>query len=176
MFLDRLLKPRPATVAGEKLYGSAVAQARSARFYAEWGVRDSLEGRFELFTLHVVLLVERLKGQGEAAAETSQAVFDAYVRGLDDAFRQIGVSDTAVGKKMKKLAGAFYGRLKTYDEAFATLPGTDALEAALARTVFEERGAGQVAALAEYVRSTREALAAQPLETLLNGEVQWPSV
>jgi cytochrome b pre-mRNA-processing protein 3 len=32
------------------------------------------------------------------------------VKGLDDAFREIGVSDTAVGKKMKKLAGAFYGR------------------------------------------------------------------
>lgn len=176
MFLDWLLKPRPATQAGEKLYASATAQARSSRFYAQLGVRDSMEGRFELFTLHVVLVIERLKGQGEAAAETSQAVFDSYVRGLDDAFREIGVSDTAVGKKMKKLAGAFYGRLKTYDEAFATLPDPAELDAALARTVFEERGEGDVAAVSAYVRSAREALAEQSLDALLNGEVQWPNV
>ncbi|MBI1685627.1 ubiquinol-cytochrome C chaperone family protein [Caulobacter hibisci] len=176
MFLDRLLKPRPARIAGEKLYTAAVAQARSPRFYAELGVRDSLEGRFELFTLHVVLVMERLKGQGEAAGETSQAVFDSYVRGLDDAFRQIGVSDTAVGKKMKKLAGAFYGRLKTYDEAFATLPETADLDAALARTVFEERGEGDIVAVSAYVRSARDGLAGQSLDDLLNGEVQWPSV
>lgn len=175
MFLDRLLKPRPAKLAGEKLYASAVAQARSSRFYAELGVRDSMEGRFELFTLHVVLVIERLKGQGDAAAETSQSVFDSYVRGLDDAFRQIGVSDTAVGKKMKKLAGAFYGRLKTYDEAVAGLPDDTAVRDFLARTAFEERGEGDVTALSAYLTKARQALAGQPLDGLLQGDVTWPN-
>ena len=174
MFLDRLLKPRPAKAAGSKLYASAAAQARSAPFYARMGVRDSIEGRFELFTLHVVLLLERLKGRGEPAAEVSQATFDAYVHGLDDAFREIGVSDTAVGKKMKKLAGAFYGRLKAFDEAAASLPDRAALAGMLARTAFEERGEGEVAALTDYVVAARDRLAAQPLETLLQGEAQWP--
>jgi cytochrome b pre-mRNA-processing protein 3 len=175
MFLDRLLKPRPAKAAGAKLYASAVAQARSAAFYRDFGVRDSLEGRFELFSLHVIFLIERLKGQGDAAAETSQAVFDSYVKGLDDAFREIGVSDTAVGKKMKKLAGAFYGRLKTYDEAIATLPDTAAVGDFLARTAFEERGEGDVAALSAYLIQTRAALAEQSLDALLQGDVTWPN-
>lgn len=174
MILDRLLKPRPAKAAGGKLYASAVAQARSAPLYVQMGVRDSIEGRFELFTLHVVLLLERLKGQGEAAAEVSQATFDAYVRGLDDAFREIGVSDTAVGKKMKKLAGAFYGRLKAFDEAVASLPDSAALSAMLARTALEERGDGDVAALSAYVVAARDHLAAQPLESLMQGEATWP--
>jgi cytochrome b pre-mRNA-processing protein 3 len=174
MFLDRLLKPRPAKAAGGKLYASAAAQARSAPLYARMGVRDSIEGRFELFTLHVVLLLERLKGQGEPAAEVSQATFDAYVHGLDDAFREIGVSDTAVGKKMKKLAGAFYGRLKAFDAAAASLPDRTDLTGMLARTAFEERGEGDVAALTDYVVAARDQLAAQPLETLLQGEAQWP--
>jgi hypothetical protein len=39
---------------GGKLYAAAVAQARSAAFYRDFGVRDSLEGRFELFSLHVI--------------------------------------------------------------------------------------------------------------------------
>lgn len=175
MFLDRWLKPRPAKAAGAKLYAGAVAQARSATFYRDFGVRDSMEGRFELFSLHVIFLIERLKGQGDAAAETSQAVFDSYVKGLDDAFREIGVSETAVGKKMKKLAGAFYGRLKAYDEAVATLPDLAGMTGFLARTAFEERGEGDIAALAAYVIKTREALAEQPLESLLQGDVTWPN-
>ncbi|ALL13635.1 ubiquinol-cytochrome C chaperone family protein [Caulobacter henricii] len=175
MILERLLKPRPSKAAGAKLYASAVAQARSAPLYREMGVRDSLEGRFELFTLHVVLLLERLKGQGDLAAETSQAVFDAYVRGLDDAFREIGVSDTAVGKKMKKLAGAFYGRLKAFDEAVAGLPDRAALAEMIGRTVLEERGEGDVQALMDYVVAARESLAAQSLTALLQGEAQWPN-
>lgn len=175
MFLDRWLKPRPAKAAGAKLYACAVAQARSPAFYRDFGVRDSMEGRFELFSLHVIFLIERLKGQGEAAAETSQAVFDSYVKGLDDAFREIGVADTAVGKKMKKLAGAFYGRLKTYDEAVASLPDEVATRDFLARTAFEERGEGDVAALTAYLIKTRSALAGQPLEALLQGDVTWPT-
>jgi len=175
MILDRLLKPRPAKAAGAKLYASAVAQARSAPLYATMGVRDSLEGRFELFTLHVVILLERLKGQGDLAAETSQAVFDAYVRGLDDAFREIGVSDTAVGKKMKKLAGAFYGRLKAFDEAAASLPDRTALGEMIGRTVLEERGEGDAEALTTYVVAARDSLAAQSLDALLQGEAQWPN-
>ena len=175
MFLDRWLKPRPAKAAGAKLYAGAVAQARSAAFYRDLGVRDSLEGRFELFSLHVIFLIERLKGQGDAAAETSQAVFDSYVKGLDDAFREIGVSDTAVGKKMKKLAGAFYGRLKAYDDAVASLPDVTATQQFLTRTAFEERGEGDLSALASYVIKTREALAKQPLDAVLQGDVTWPN-
>jgi cytochrome b pre-mRNA-processing protein 3 len=174
MFLDRWLKPRPAKAAGAKLYAGAVGQARSATFYRDFGVRDSMEGRFELFSLHVIFLIARLKGQGDAGAETSQAVFDSYVKGLDDAFREIGVADTSVGKKMKKLAGAFYGRLKSYDDAVAALPDPAGVTDFLARTAFEARGEGDVAALTAYVINTRGALAEQPLETLLQGEAQWP--
>ena len=174
MFLNRLFKPRPAKAAGGKLYASAVAQARSPAFYAQMGVHDSMEGRFELFTLHVALLLERLKGQGDSAAEVSQETFNAYTRGLDDAFREIGVSDTAVGKKMKKLVGAAYGRLKAFDEAAKALPDRSVMSAALARTAFEERGEGDVAALTDYVVAARDQLAALPLETLLQGEAQWP--
>ena len=174
MFLNRLFKPRPAKAAGGKLYASAAAQARSAAFYAKMGVHDSMEGRFELFTLHVALLLERLKGQGESAAEVSQETFNAYTHGLDDAFREIGVSDTAVGKKMKKLVGAAYGRLKAFDQAANALPDRAVLSAALARTVFEERGEGDLAALTDYVVAARDRLTALPLETLLQGEAQWP--
>lgn len=168
MFFDRLFKPRPARIAGQALYAAAAAQARQAGFYTALRTPDTREGRFELYTLHVVLLVERLKGQGEAAAETSQALFDAYLRGLDDAFRELGVGDLSVGKKMKKLGEAFYGRLRAYEEA----RDPAAVEALLARTVGEGADA---TGLARYVAAARDHLAGETLERLLAGSVTWPS-
>lgn len=171
MFLDRFFRPRPAKAAGGELYLNAAAQARRPALYLAMRTPDTREGRFELYTLHVILLVERLKGHGEQAAETSQGVFDAYVRGLDDAFRELGVGDLSVGKKVKKLGQAFYGRLRAYEAAFAALPCRKELEAVIGRTIGEEADAP---ALADYLLTARDHLAAQPLDQLLAGSVTWP--
>ena len=45
------------------LYGAIVAQARSVAFYADYGVPDTVEGRFDLIVLHLVLLLHRLDRQ-----------------------------------------------------------------------------------------------------------------
>ncbi|HEX6860449.1 MAG TPA: ubiquinol-cytochrome C chaperone family protein [Caulobacteraceae bacterium] len=169
MFLDRLFKPRPAKTAAAGLYAAATAQARLPIFYTTLSVPDTREGRFEMYTIHVILLIERLKGQGEAAAETSQAVFDAYLRGLDDAFRELGVGDLSVPKKMKKLGEAFYGRLRAYEKAFAQLPDHGELEALIGRTI----ESADHPALARYVVAARDHLADQPLDELLTGKVTW---
>ena len=59
--LKRFFQPRPARIAGEALYAAAAAQARTPGFYRELGVQDTREGRFELYTLHVILLMDRLR-------------------------------------------------------------------------------------------------------------------
>jgi len=170
--LKSLFKPRPAQVAGRALYARVVEQARSPALYRDLGAPDTVEGRFELYSLHVVLLLERLRLQDDQAAETSQALFDTYVRALDDALREMGVGDLAVGKKMRKLGEAFYGRAKSYLAALEALPDRAPLEALLGRTVYagaEDRSA----ALADYLLAQRETLAAIPTERLNAGEVTW---
>lgn len=173
MILDRLLKPRPAKAAGAALYGAAVSQARQPALYAPGLVPDTREGRFELYTLHVILLVERLKGEGETAAETSQALFDAYVRGLDDAFRELGVGDLAVPKRMKTLGQAFYGRGRSYEQAFAALPDRTTLTALVGRTLLEGVEGARTGAMAGYILASRQALAGQATPSLLAGEASW---
>jgi cytochrome b pre-mRNA-processing protein 3 len=173
MLLDRLLRPRPAVGAGRALYGRAVEQARAPGLYADLGAPDTVEGRFELYSLHVVLLLDRLRGHGEAATDVSQALFDTYVKGLDNALREMGVGDLAVGRKMRKLGEAFYGRGKSYEAAFAALPDTAQLEALLARTVYEGADPAPLPRMAAYVLGQRAALAAQDLAQLLTGEVAW---
>ncbi len=172
----RLFRSNPAKAAGRKLYVAVTAQARQPAFYAELGAPDTLEGRFELYNLHMVLLLHRLKGLGGQAAETAQVLFDAYVSALDDALREMGVGDLSVGKKMRKLGEAIYGRVKNFDAAFSGAPDAEALDALIVRTVYAGRENVHAGALADYVRRSVAALAAEPLESLLEGRSAWPPI
>ena len=176
MLLDRLFRPRPALNAGRALYARAVEQSREPALYSAFGAPDTVEGRFEVYSLHVVLLLDRLRGQGEPAAEISQALFDTYVEGLDDALREMGVGDLAVGRKMRKLGEAFYGRCKSYEAAFQALPDAAPLQALLTRTVYAEVDAAPAPRLTAYVLAQRAKLADQALDRLLGGEVDWAAV
>ncbi len=173
MILERLFRPRPAREAGRRLYADVVRQARRPEFYEALAAPDTVEGRFELYSLHVVLLLERLKGQGPAAAEIAQALFDTYVKALDDALREMGVGDLSVGKKMRKLGEAFYGRVKSYEAALAALPDQAELAAVIGRTVYAETAEPPVAKMVAYVLRQREALAAQSPDQLATGAVAW---
>lgn len=175
MFLDRLFRPKPAQIAGRALYASVVAQSRTPAFYLEFGAQDTPTGRFEVYSLHVVLLLDRLKRNGPAAADTAQALFDTYVRSLDDALRELGVGDLSVGKKMRKLGEAFYGRVKSYQDAFAALPDETELTELLGRTIYADASAAAEPRLRAYVLAQKAALAALPLDGFLAGEVQWAS-
>lgn len=161
--------------AGRELYVAAVSQARRPAFYAEMAAPDTVEGRFELLNLHVVLLVDRLSGEGRVAAQTSQALFDAYVSDLDAALREMGVGDLSVGKRMRELGRAFYGRAAACHEAFAALPDQRPLRSLVERTILDGRPGANGSALAGYLARARRALAAQDLETLLTDGAAWPS-
>ena len=176
MVLDRLFRPRPALIAGRALYAEAVEQARAPALYGELGAPDTVEGRFEVYSLHVVLLLDRLRGHGELATEVSQALFDAYLKDLDHALRELGVGDMSVGRKMRKLGEAFYGRGKAYEGAFAALPDTSELAALLTRTVYADADPEPTPRLVAYVLDQRAVLAGQPLERLLAGEVDWRAI
>jgi cytochrome b pre-mRNA-processing protein 3 len=176
MLIERLFARRPAKAAGQALYASAAGQARNPGFYLAMGAPDTPEGRFELYTLHVVLLLHRLKGQGDQAAETAQVVFDAYVRALDGALHELGVGYTKVPKRMKQLGSTFYGRVKAYEEALASPQPGEELEALVGRTVLADAGGGDARALAAYAAEAVRMLAAQPLDSLLQGRLDWPAV
>lgn len=175
--LKRLFRPNRAYEAGQALYRTAAAQARDPVFYADVGAPDTVEGRFELYMIHVILLAMRLRGHGARAGETSQVMFDAFLRGLDDAMREMGVGDLSVGKKMRKLGEAFYGRAKRYD---AAIDDPAELQALVRRTLYADVEAPAAetgaAAVAAYVRRAHEVLAAQPMDALLAGEAHFPQV
>jgi cytochrome b pre-mRNA-processing protein 3 len=175
LIFEKLFRRGPSRIAGEMLYQAAIDQARQVAFYADLKAPDTVEGRFELYTLHVVLLLHRLKGQGAVATETAQALFDAYVQALDDALREMGVGDLSVGKKMRKLGEAFYGRAKAYQ---AALEAGDraALAALISRTVYVDQNDAAADRLADYVQRSAALLATLGLEPVLASDLAWPEI
>jgi cytochrome b pre-mRNA-processing protein 3 len=171
--LKRLFRPHPTDDVGRKLYAAVVEQARTPALYETLGAPDTVEGRFEVYSLHVVLLLDRLSEPGDQAKVTAQALFDTYVQALDHTLREMGVGDLSVGKKMRKLGEAFFGRAKSYHAAFAALPDTALLQELLGRTVYDGVDASQLPALTDYVTAQREHLAAQPIAGVLQGRVDW---
>lgn len=131
-----LLRRRPYERTGFELYGAAVAAARAPAYYAGGGVPDTTAGRFELISLHVAVLIRRLRRFGDKPAqELAQSIFDAMFSDMDVTLREMGVGDLGVGKRVKFLWEGFHGRAQAYA---AALDAGDmaGLEAALARNVW----------------------------------------
>ena len=141
------------------LYRQAVAQARRPEFYAGCGVPDTAEGRFELLTLHVLLLWRWLRRQpGEEKARLAQAVVDTCFTDIDRNLREMGVGDLSVGKHVKRIAGSFLARTRDLAKALDRRDA-DAVAAILARNLEEPgRPAADAAALARYALAQDAAL------------------
>lgn len=154
-----------------EIYGAVVAQARHPAFFAGAGVPDTPEGRYELIVLHLFLVLERLRGAGDAAVEPSRLVIETFVTDMDDQMREMGVSDLAVPKKVKRAAALFYERSEAYRMALGE--GTpDALAVAL-HLAFPTTGE-RAARLAVYVRTVADALAGQDADALFAARVAFP--
>ncbi|WP_395647361.1 ubiquinol-cytochrome C chaperone family protein [Terricaulis sp.] len=147
----------------ERLLSTVTAVSRQPGFYGAGRVPDTLEGRFELLTLHAVLALVRLKASPEAAP-LAQSFTDRLFRQFDAGLREDGVGDLTVPKKVRKLAGDFYGRLHAYA---AALEGEDAsgLQLAIERNIVGE-GAAFAAALAGYASEVTKRQAAGSLDSL----------
>jgi cytochrome b pre-mRNA-processing protein 3 len=156
----------------DTLFARVAEASRRPALYIEGGIPDSFEGRFESLTLHLLLVLRRLRELPPPAAELAQELVDACFAYLELGFRNGGVSDVAVPKKMKKIGQMFYGRLQAYEAALAA-PGLDALSQALGRNACAPQAAP---ALAAFVRAGQEVLAAADLEALLHREELFPAL
>jgi cytochrome b pre-mRNA-processing protein 3 len=170
MILQRLFgrkKPDPC----DALYATIVAAARQPKFYAEWQVPDTLDGRFDIMILHVFLVIERLRALGEGASTLSQALTDRFFAEMDSALREVGVGDLVVGKKVRKMAEAYIGRAKAYTAALSK--GESELAEALSRNVYAGVQASNAPQLARWSLQARSVLANYSLQQFKTGQVRF---
>jgi cytochrome b pre-mRNA-processing protein 3 len=170
----KLFRRRPAPTI-ETLYGVIVAQARQPAFYAEYGVPDTVEGRFDMIVLHLALVVRRLRREGEGGRTVSQGVFDAFCADMDRNLREMGLSDMAVPRRMRRFGEAFYGRAAAYDRALDE-PGVDAgaLARAVGRNLYGDEGHAGAAALAAYIEAAEQALLQTNGAEIIRGGFRFP--
>lgn len=163
-------------------YTNIMAKARQPAHYGSGGVPDSFDGRFDYLSVLVHLVLRRLRSEGVARDDIGQALFDVFFRDMDQAMREAGIGDMGVGKKIRKMAQAYYGRAAAYDTAMgkaapaeATPERRTALTEVLSRNLYpdtpEQADAQKLAALADDLLAQEAALASRSLDDILAGRV-----
>jgi cytochrome b pre-mRNA-processing protein 3 len=154
-----LFRKSTAPDAAFEAYRSIVAQSRQEKFYADWGVPDTVTGRFDMISLHLALRLRRLKGDS-ASQPFGQALVDLFFRDMDRSLRELGVTDLGVPKKVKTMGNIFYGLVGALGDAVDSGDAA-AVEAVLVKNIY---GAANphAATLAAYLLDEAHRLAAEP--------------
>ena len=180
MIWKRFFASQPRNAYAWPLYEAIVAQARQPGLYRDLGVPDSLDGRFEAVVLHLVLVLRRLKRDFPEGVDLAETLQEAFFDDMDRSLREMGAGDLGVGKRVKRMAEGFMGRLGSYEAALDSLPvdGEAGLREALRRNVFGTlpEGAGDLAGLATYTLTQVSVLDAQDGVALRQGRIAFADV
>src|SRR5262249_14079225 len=164
--------PRRDTIS--TLYGTIVAQVRLPCFYREYGVADTVNGRFDLLVLHLATVLDRLAEDAELR-NTGPALFVRFCKDMDHNLREMGIGDLSVPKEMHRIGEAFYGRAQVYRSALAA-QGTELLVEALTRNVYGGTSVALAAParLAAYIKEAVRELRGQRPADFMAGKLRLP--
>jgi cytochrome b pre-mRNA-processing protein 3 len=153
--LNALRRASARARAARSLYDALIFQARRPVFFADFGVPDSIDGRFDMVTLHAWLVLDRLRAAD--LMPLAERLRDTIFIGFDEALRDLGAGDMGMGRKIKAMREAFNGRMQAYDSA----DGETALAAAIVRNVFRgnEQRQSEALVIARYALASRIRLA-----------------
>jgi len=166
-----LFSPPAYQQEAHRLYLRVVEQSRQAKFYSDYGVPDTVDGRFDMIALHMFLVTNRLKKiDSPESLDYLRAVSEVFFADMDRSLREMGSTDTGVGIRIKKMSQAFYGRQLAYQTA-----GDDIrkLQEAVLRNLYRGDASKQGVAMrmAGYVRSQLDAYNTITLDDILAGAI-----
>lgn len=150
---------------------SVMAGARQPGLFLAGFAEDDFDGRFEMVAVHGGLAMRRLKTMDRDGLIVSEKLGEVLFDRFDYAFREEGVGDSSIARKVRKLGEQYFGLVRAMDSA---LDGADAsLEAVLARNAI---GGDQSGRLADYIARADMALAGTGDDAVLAGEITWPPI
>ncbi len=100
------------------LWHRVIELARERSYYEQCGVADSVDGRFDMITAVLSVVIVRV----EAANMHSESALlaELFVEDMDGQLREFGVNDVVVGKRVGKLMSVLGGRLGAYRSALVS--------------------------------------------------------
>ena len=149
------------------LWHSTVGEARTPIYYTDGGVADTVEGRFDLITIALAVVLVRMEDTATLTPKTA-LLTEFFVEDMDGQLREQGVGDPVMGKHIGKLMSTLGGRIGAIRTGLREDRGT--LAAALRRNVrfVDESKADALAAL---VVTLFERLERTDADALLRGEI-----
>jgi cytochrome b pre-mRNA-processing protein 3 len=180
---DRLFRKDPMKAPARQVYLALLKASRRPFLFGEDGAPDTVDGRFDMIVLHAVLVFRRMRPLGSAGKHFNQLVFDILFDDMDAGLREMGTGDLSVGKRIKEMGEAFYGRASAYGPVLDQAD-KDGLALILERNLFASDGAADsvieagaaARRLAGYALAAERHLADQDGEAILQGAApQFPS-
>jgi cytochrome b pre-mRNA-processing protein 3 len=173
---DRLFRKDPMKAPARQVYLALLEASRRPFLFGERGAPDTVDGRFDMIVLHAVLVFRRLRPLGDAGKHFNQLVFDILFDDMDAGLREMGTGDLSVGKRIREMGEAFYGRASAYEPTLEA-GDADALALIVERNLFASESeaesvteAGEAARrIASYALAAERYLADQEAEAILAG-------
>lgn len=167
-FLSRLFGTEPDPKdALRPLWQRTVEIAREPHWYRECGIPDTVEGRYDMITSVLAVVLIRMEQTPELRAP-SVHLTELFVDDMDGQLREQGIGDPTLGKYMGKMMSAMGGRLGAFRDAL--MNDRASLEAAVSRNLSLSEGV-QPAALAVRLEQLHDQLAPLPPASILSAEI-----
>lgn len=174
---DKLMgRTLPERQDARRIYFRLLEQSRSPLFFGTGRVGDDYDGRIDMLTLHMAIMLFRLRREDEDGKLLSQALFDEMKDDFEIALREEGISDTGVKKRIKPMISHFYDRVKRYSEAFDSDNPQFAIAAALTDRTMREKPEEFEIRVADYSLDFLSDLNSLDLKTLIKARFKFPDV
>ncbi|MDN3646231.1 ubiquinol-cytochrome C chaperone family protein [Pontixanthobacter aestiaquae] len=149
------------------LWHAIVGEARRPHWYRNCGAADTVDGRFDMITNVVAMVMLRMETENDLLPATARLT-ELFVEDIDGQLRETGLGDPTLGKKMGKLMEAMGGRIGAYRNALES--GPEAMTNAVRRnvTLIDE---GHAEAMANELIALSQRLGALNTDQLLAGEI-----
>ncbi len=113
-FLARIFGGKHERQAYRPLYEAIVNEGRNPDWYVAGEVPDTIDGRFDLISSVLALVLIRMEADQERTREASVLLTELFIDDMEGSVRQLGIGDLMVGKQVGKMVSALGGRLGAF--------------------------------------------------------------
>ncbi len=112
VFKKLFTRNNSALIDARLIYLSLLKQSRKTMFYGYEKANDNYDGRIDILTLHISIVLKSLRRYDVNGKLLSQALFDVMRDDFEIAMREEGLSDTGIKRRIKPMMQLFYTRVK----------------------------------------------------------------